>query len=96
MQAAATSNLKQVCLELGGKSPFIVFDDVDVDKVAPLALSACFFNQVTISIYFFPFIYFLNQMLLHSLNCDPKYNLRAKYVWLGLVSSFKKESMINS
>ena len=46
MEAAATSNLKQVCLELGGKSPFIVFDDVDVDKIAPLALNACLFNQV--------------------------------------------------
>ncbi|XP_057777329.1 aldehyde dehydrogenase family 2 member C4-like [Salvia miltiorrhiza] len=45
MQAAATSNLKQVCLELGGKSPFIVFDDVDVDKTAPLALNACLYNQ---------------------------------------------------
>ncbi|XP_047983199.1 aldehyde dehydrogenase family 2 member C4-like isoform X1 [Salvia hispanica] len=45
MEAAATSNLKQVCLELGGKSPFIVFDDVDVDKIAPLALNACLFNQ---------------------------------------------------
>ncbi|KAL1561429.1 Aldehyde dehydrogenase 2 member C4 [Salvia divinorum] len=45
MQAAATSNVKQVCLELGGKSPFIVFDDVDVDKIAPLALNACLFNQ---------------------------------------------------
>lgn len=48
MQAAASSNLKQVCLELGGKSPFIVFDDVDVDKTAPLALTACFFNQVSL------------------------------------------------
>lgn len=48
MEAAATSNLKQVCLELGGKSPFIVFDDVDVDKIAPLALNACFFHQVYI------------------------------------------------
>ncbi|XP_051126612.1 aldehyde dehydrogenase family 2 member C4-like [Andrographis paniculata] len=45
MQAAATSNLKPVSLELGGKSPFIVFDDADVDKVAPLALVACFYNQ---------------------------------------------------
>ncbi|KAH6755675.1 aldehyde dehydrogenase 2C4, partial [Perilla frutescens var. hirtella] len=45
MEAAATSNLKKVCLELGGKSPFIVFDDADVDKFAPLALNACLFNQ---------------------------------------------------
>jgi len=29
MAAAATSNLKKVSLELGGKSPLIVFDDVD-------------------------------------------------------------------
>lgn len=45
MQAAALSNLKPVCLELGGKSPFIVFDDVDIDKVADLALQGAFFNK---------------------------------------------------
>ncbi|KAL8491677.1 hypothetical protein ACS0TY_023320 [Phlomoides rotata] len=45
MQGAATSNLKAVSLELGGKSPFIVFDDADVDKIAPLALTACLYNQ---------------------------------------------------
>ncbi|KAL2929538.1 Aldehyde dehydrogenase family 2 member C4 [Bienertia sinuspersici] len=38
MQAAATSNLKQVSLELGGKSPVIIFDDADVDVAANLAL----------------------------------------------------------
>ncbi|PIN02804.1 Aldehyde dehydrogenase [Handroanthus impetiginosus] len=45
MQAAATSNLKAVSLELGGKSPFIIFDDVDVDKVADLALSGTMYNK---------------------------------------------------
>ncbi|KAL2479723.1 Aldehyde dehydrogenase family 2 member C4 [Abeliophyllum distichum] len=45
MQAAAASNLKPVSLELGGKSPFIVFDDVDVDKVADLALQGSFYNK---------------------------------------------------
>ncbi|XP_073307395.1 aldehyde dehydrogenase 1-like [Primulina huaijiensis] len=45
MQAAASSNLKPVSLELGGKSPFIVFDDVDVDKVADLALQGILFNK---------------------------------------------------
>ncbi|KAL8504053.1 hypothetical protein ACS0TY_022696 [Phlomoides rotata] len=45
MQAAAASNLKPVSLELGGKSPFIVFDDVDVDKICDLAILGCFFNK---------------------------------------------------
>ncbi|CAI9758971.1 unnamed protein product [Fraxinus pennsylvanica] len=45
MQAAAASNLKPVSLELGGKSPFIIFDDVDVDKVADLALQGSFYNK---------------------------------------------------
>ena len=37
MKAAAESNLKVVTLELGGKSPTIVFDDVDVAAVAQQA-----------------------------------------------------------
>lgn len=45
MQAAAMSNLKPVTLELGGKSPFIIFDDVDVDKVVDLALRGTLYNK---------------------------------------------------
>ncbi|KAJ6731433.1 DEHYDROGENASE putative-RELATED [Salix purpurea] len=45
MQAAATSNLKQVSLELGGKSPLLIFDDADVDKAADLALLAVLYNK---------------------------------------------------
>ncbi|XP_052183123.1 aldehyde dehydrogenase 1-like [Diospyros lotus] len=45
MQAAATSNLKQLTLELGGKSPLIIFDDADVDKAADLALFGICFNK---------------------------------------------------
>lgn len=37
MQAAATSNLKQVSLELGGKSPLVIFDDADIDVAVDLA-----------------------------------------------------------
>lgn len=47
MQAAAASNLKQVSLELGGKSPLLIFDDADVDKAAELALLGIFYNKVS-------------------------------------------------
>ncbi|XP_071717070.1 aldehyde dehydrogenase family 2 member C4-like [Rutidosis leptorrhynchoides] len=45
MQAAATSNLKSVSLELGGKSPLIIFDDVDVESTVKLALMGGFANK---------------------------------------------------
>ncbi|GAA0144654.1 dehydrogenase [Lithospermum erythrorhizon] len=45
MQAAAMSNLKPVSLELGGKSPVIIFNDVDVDKAVDIALQAALFNK---------------------------------------------------
>ena len=32
MEAAAKSNLKTITLELGGKSPNIIFDDADIDQ----------------------------------------------------------------
>lgn len=32
MEAAAKTNLKDITLELGGKSPNIIFDDADVDQ----------------------------------------------------------------
>ena len=41
---AAADNLTKVTLELGGKSPNIVFDDVDLDRVARRAAFACFYN----------------------------------------------------
>ncbi|KAL5212114.1 hypothetical protein ABZP36_022961 [Zizania latifolia] len=45
LELAARSNLKPVTLELGGKSPFIVMDDADVDQAVELAHRALFFNQ---------------------------------------------------
>lgn len=48
MQAAATSNLKQVSLELGGKSPVIIFDDADITMAVNLAINACFYNKVSV------------------------------------------------
>lgn len=45
MQAAAASNLKPVSLELGGKSPLIIFDDADVDIAVNLAVQGGFYNK---------------------------------------------------
>lgn len=45
MEAAARSNLKRVTLELGGKSPNIVFADADMDQAIEGAHFALFFNQ---------------------------------------------------
>jgi len=45
MEASARSNLKPVSLELGGKSPLIIFDDADLDMAVELAISANFFNK---------------------------------------------------
>ncbi|MDH5506595.1 MAG: aldehyde dehydrogenase family protein [Anaerolineae bacterium] len=42
MQAAATSNLKRVSLELGGKSPNVIFADADVDAAIKGATWAVF------------------------------------------------------
>jgi len=45
LQAAAKSNLKKVTLELGGKSPNIVFDDADIDNAISWANFGIFFNH---------------------------------------------------
>jgi phenylacetaldehyde dehydrogenase len=42
---AAAGNLKKVSLELGGKSPNVVFADVDLDAAIAGAASAIFFNH---------------------------------------------------
>src|SRR5262249_41217195 len=44
-EAAAKSNLKRVSLELGGKSPNVVFADADLDAAVPGAYFGLFFNQ---------------------------------------------------
>ncbi|MCU0703712.1 MAG: aldehyde dehydrogenase family protein [Fimbriiglobus sp.] len=45
MTAAANSNLKRVSLELGGKSPNVVFADADIDAAIEGAYFGLFFNQ---------------------------------------------------
>ncbi|HTW67304.1 MAG TPA: aldehyde dehydrogenase family protein [Bryobacteraceae bacterium] len=42
---AAAGNLKKVSLELGGKSPNIVFQDADIESAIPGAANGIFFNS---------------------------------------------------
>jgi aldehyde dehydrogenase (NAD+) len=45
LEAAAKSNLKRVTLELGGKSPNIIFEDTDLDEAVEGAHLGIFSNQ---------------------------------------------------
>ncbi|KAK1230877.1 hypothetical protein PQX77_006016, partial [Marasmius sp. AFHP31] len=44
-EASAKSNLKVVSLELGGKSPNIIFDDCDLEQAAKWSARGIFFNM---------------------------------------------------
>ena len=45
MASAAGSTLKEVTMELGGKSPLIVCDDADLDRAVDIAVMANFFSS---------------------------------------------------
>ncbi|XP_043704371.1 betaine aldehyde dehydrogenase 1, chloroplastic [Telopea speciosissima] len=45
IMASAAQMVKPVSLELGGKSPIVVFEDVDLDKAAEWTLFGCFWTN---------------------------------------------------
>ncbi|XP_076447488.1 cytosolic 10-formyltetrahydrofolate dehydrogenase-like isoform X2 [Babylonia areolata] len=45
MESCAKANLKKVSLELGGKSPLIIFSDCDLEKAVRMGMSSVFFNK---------------------------------------------------
>ena len=45
MASASSSSLKEVTMELGGKSPLIVFEDADLDRAADIAMMANFYSS---------------------------------------------------
>lgn len=44
IQEAAARNVKPLALELGGKSPHVVFDDCDLDRAMPTLVATCMQN----------------------------------------------------
>ena len=45
IMAAAARDIKRVSLELGGKSPFVVFEDADIDDAVEWIMFGIFWNQ---------------------------------------------------
>ncbi|WP_417661588.1 betaine-aldehyde dehydrogenase [Pseudomonas sp.] len=45
MASASSSTLKDVTMELGGKSPLIIFEDADLDRAADIAMMANFYSS---------------------------------------------------
>ncbi|KAK7476522.1 hypothetical protein BaRGS_00032270 [Batillaria attramentaria] len=45
MESCAKANLKKVSLELGGKSPLVIFSDCDLEKAVRMGCSSVFFNK---------------------------------------------------
>ncbi|CAK9818162.1 Cytosolic 10-formyltetrahydrofolate dehydrogenase [Anthophora plagiata] len=45
MRSCAESNLKKVSLELGGKSPLVIFEDADIQQAVKVGMSSVFFNK---------------------------------------------------
>lgn len=45
MKSCADSNIKKCSLELGGKSPLVIFADCDLDKAVKHGMSSVFFNK---------------------------------------------------
>ncbi|VDK49618.1 unnamed protein product [Cylicostephanus goldi] len=45
MTSCASSNIKKVSLELGGKSPLIIFPDCDLERAVKQTCGAVFFNK---------------------------------------------------
>ncbi|CAH0713804.1 unnamed protein product, partial [Brenthis ino] len=45
MKSCAASNMKKVSLELGGKSPLVIFEDCELDKAVRNGMASVFFNK---------------------------------------------------
>ncbi|ONM31607.1 Betaine aldehyde dehydrogenase 2 mitochondrial [Zea mays] len=78
IMASAAPMVKPVTLELGGKSPIVVFDDVDIDKAVEWTLFGCFWTNGQICSATSRLLIHVNYLLLNpchriylGLNIDP-------------------------
>ncbi len=85
MEAAAKSNLKKVTLELGGKSPSIIFDDADLDEAVKWAVYGILYVLSTVW-----------RRVLHVNNEHLLASIMARPVVQVLGSSFKLAYTTNS
>ena len=85
MEASAKSNLKNVTLELGGKSPNIVFDDADLDLAINWSIHGilCVLCNFCITLF-------------HCSHMAPLAGITDKHVVPVRVSSFRRASTTNS
>ena len=84
LEAAARTNLKDTTLELGGKSPNIIFDDCDIEQALDWTIHGILYVSYLPSL--------LVQMLIQSILAGTTDRLAA----LALVSSFTRRSTTSS
>ncbi|KAG6753054.1 hypothetical protein POTOM_043098 [Populus tomentosa] len=79
IMASAAQMVKPVSMELGGKSPIIVFEDVDLDKAAEWTLFGCFWtngqicsatSRLLVHVSVMPFV--LNMHVKSLSSCEAK------------------------
>jgi len=90
MTSCAQSNLKKVSLELGGKSPLIIFADCDLNKAVRMVSSVLSLLVVTshslwlLTAYCFSFLVLLTKLQRQVLKFNLFLNLQVYYMHVQL------------
>ncbi|KAH8780427.1 putative aldehyde dehydrogenase [Hyaloscypha finlandica] len=83
---SASKTLKRVTLELGGKDPAIIFDDIDIDDVASKIATFAFLNSGQICLA-------IKRILVHEKIIDEFRNALVKYTKLLKVGEGNEEGV---
>lgn len=87
MQAAARSNLKSVNLELGGKSPLIVFADADLEAAAELATTSITYSRCDFKLHLWMYTDHVMRTLVKSVQLHLEHISRREQQMLSRTSS---------